>query len=126
MGPTGMETTLQLLERSLTQDGSISQAGTPQNQAFTALETSFPNLTPMNGNQKEIAQIYSLNTIYFSLNGTAWRIRTGWAGSTDPCVEPLWFGVRCATGKVVELNLAANDLFGMLPSEIQGLSNLGK
>jgi Leucine-rich repeat (LRR) protein len=122
-----METTQQFLERTLSTNGTLTQVGTPQNQAFTALQASFPNLTPMSGNQVEIAQIYALNTMYFSLNGTAWRMRTGWAGATDPCVEPIWFGVRCdASGMVIELDLTANDLMGPLPSEIQGLSNLGK
>jgi hypothetical protein len=120
-----METTLQFLERSLSTNGTISQLGTPQNLAFMALETSFPNLTPMNGNQREIAQIYALNTLYFSLNGTSWRMRTGWTGPTDPCADPTWFGVRCNAGTVVDLVLPSNDLMGTLPSEIQGLSSLG-
>jgi hypothetical protein len=128
--PTLIETTLRFLERSFQlEDGIVSQAGTYQNMAYTSLMTNFPNLTPMNGNQMEIVQIFSLNCLYYSLNGTKWRTRTGWTGPEEPCStvnEIIWYGVSCTTGDVTKIDLSENDLLGAIPSELKGLSNLGR
>jgi hypothetical protein len=107
-------------------NGSIAQSGTAQNLAYTILETNFPDLTPLNGKQMDILQIYTLNTIYYSLNGTEWKERTGWTGPTEPCTEPVWVGVQCKDGIVIELDLSSNDLFGSIPAEIQKLTGLRK
>jgi hypothetical protein len=127
--PTPIETTLRFLERSLQlDDGIISQSGTYQNMAYTTLMANFPNFTPMNGNQMEIIQIFALNTIYYSLNGTKWRTRTGWTGPMEPCggtTNEVWYGVTCSTGSVTKIDLSENDLLGDIPSEIKGLSSLG-
>ena len=132
--PVGMETVEEFLTRTLTDDGSIQISGTPQNLAFTSLTTNFPSLDPNNGqnDQTQITQIYAFNTIYFSTDGPNWRNRDGWAGSSDPCFQPTWHGVMCnsplegSVATAVELNLAANDLMGPLPSELRGLTSLRK
>jgi hypothetical protein len=123
-----MEDTLQFLVRSLQLDasGAISQPGTPANQAYTDLETNFPDVTPMNGKQTEVLQIFVLNVLFYSTNGTKWKDRAGWTtGPNDPCTD--WFGVICNDdGIVTELQLSSNDLLGTIPSELPGLSQLGK
>jgi hypothetical protein len=124
--PTPTENLIQFLTRTLTTDGSLGTSGTPQNDALLSLQTNFPDLVPTNGDDDrlQISQIYSLNTLYFSTNGTSWKNSNNWASATFPCDSP-WFGVTCNGKTVVSLNLTDNDLLGPLPSEIQGLSNLG-
>jgi hypothetical protein len=124
--PIGNESTAEFLTRTLTTDGSHLVPGTPQNDALVELETNFPDLTPASS-QVEILQTYALNTIYFSTNGTGWRVRTGWTGPTPVCADETWYGVFCdSDGLVTNLTLLDNDLLGQLPSEIAGLANLGK
>ena len=120
------ETRKEFLERTLSADGVIDVVGSAQNQAYVALELNFPNLEPNNGDQQKIAEIYALNTLYYALNGTEWKERSGWASAMDVC-DGSWEGVVCNDEGVVSmLNLTDNDLMGTLPSEIKGLSGLGK
>ncbi len=66
-----------------------------------------------------------LTTLHRVANGSAWRVRTGWA--TDAPLRE-WHGVEVdsATGRVVALSLPANDLRGPLPPELGGLERLTK
>lgn len=131
------ETVESFLNRTLTTDGSMQIEGTPQFKALQALTRSFPNLDPTNGtaSKTEITQVYSLNTLFFSTNGTDWINRTGWGEQTLPCgteQDAPWAGVTCETvgiggiAEVAEINLSSNDMFGELPSEVRGLTSLGK
>ena len=132
--PVGFETVEQFLTRTLTDDGSLQTAGTPQNQALVSLITNFPTLDPNLGanDQTQITQVYALNTIYFSTDGPNWSNRDGWTGAIDPCTVPTWQGIVCdspldeSVAEVTVLDLGDNDLLGVLPSEIRGLSSLCK
>jgi hypothetical protein len=126
--PTPVESTQQFLERSLRLEmNTLTQSGTYQNMAYTSLIESFPDLTTMAGDQVELLQIFALNAIYYSLNGTEWKTRTSWAtGPNKPCIDPTWYGITCnADDLIVKLDLSDNDLLGSLPSEMSGLTNLG-
>jgi hypothetical protein len=117
----------EFLTATLTDGGELTTAGTPQNQALVSLQANFPDLDPSQGEeaQTEILQIYALNTLYFSTNGTSsWADKTGWTGP-DPVCTP-WFGVSCSdTGTLVlGVDLTDNDLVGELTSEIRGLASL--
>ncbi len=123
----------ELLFQALTDDGSLTTPGTPQNLAFTTLSTSNPELNPNNAaDQVQIIQRYSLNTLYFSTTGEEWANNQLWTTSNPLCgedVETSWHGVVCDEGgqQLVErLSLAGNDLVGQLPSELRGLSLLSK
>lgn len=123
------ESVEEFLARTLTDDGSLQTTGTPQNDALLALDTQFPDLSPSNGttDQLQITQIYSLLTLFYSTNGNGWASRAGWESVTLPCNDAPWFGVLCADNvTVTELNLTSNDLLGTIPSEIRGLSTLGR
>jgi hypothetical protein len=126
MPPTGNSSLEAFLASTLTDGGELTTAGTPQNQALVSLQTNFPDLDPNEGEaaQTEILQVFSLNTLYFSTNGTtSWADKTGWTGP-DPVCTP-WFGVTCdSSGLVTAVDLTSNDLVGELTSEIRGLANL--
>lgn len=123
----------QFLFQSLTDDGSLTTPGTPQNRAFTTLGSTNPELDPNNpDDQVAITQRYVLNTFYYATNGEGWADNQLWATASPICgedIESSWHGVVCDEGgqQLVErLSLAGNDLMGQLPSELRGLSTLSK
>jgi hypothetical protein len=108
---------------ALTDDESINVEGTAQNLAYNKVTELFPDLA-VPGDEEEIQTIYALNTLFYATNGSSWRVRDGWTGP-DPVCAP-WYGVTCDDdGKVIQISLSDNDLFGELPSEIRGLKSLG-
>lgn len=102
---------------------------TPQNQSYANLIENFPALT-LPANEIDITQIYCLNTIYYSTNGSGWIFSDGWTTNIPPCGagDPVlvWYGLACSGDLVTGLALQSNDLLGTLPSEIGGLAALGK
>ena len=123
------ETVEQFLTRTLTDDGSLLTAGTPQNDAYTYFTTSYPAIDTVGSDEVRlfVSTVYSLSTIYFSTGGGNWRDRTGWVGPTPPCGvqgSPSWTGVSCTGAVLDSLSLPENDLLGPLPSEIRGLPTL--
>lgn len=128
LAPTPMETLKQYLERTLTITGEIDAAGSPQNEAFVKIESTYPDLLPdAPETRTRIAQMYGLNTMYYALNGPDWKLRDDWASDVDFCGDSAWYGVECNDDQIVlRLNLTENDLMGNLPSEIKGLSGLSK
>jgi hypothetical protein len=123
---------LNFLETTLTTDGSLASSGSPQNKAFLQLQSTNPELNPTSvADQGTIIQKYVLNTLYYSTNlvGLTWTLEDLWTTAAPVCGpnDSNWFGVECdQNGDVISLNLAANSLEGTLPSELQGLSTLGK
>lgn len=64
----------------------------------------------------------ALAALYVSTNGDNWTRSTGWLTDCDVCD---WEGVSCsAQGRVISLNLGGNNLDGVLPAEIGGLTNI--
>jgi hypothetical protein len=136
--PAGVNGTFESVEEflfeTLSDDGSLTQEGTPQNQALTALldVTEEGGLDPNDPtDQREITQRYSLNTLYFATGGANWAGNDLWTTSALPCGEEggegPWLGIQCdtTTRSVVEfVSLPGNDLLGSIPSEIRGLSGL--
>jgi hypothetical protein len=114
----------------LTDDGSLTEIGTPQNQAFVVLSTTNPELNPSDPtDQIEITRKYALNTLYFATDGTNWIDNNLWATADPPCggdATNTWFGLICDTSGLVHILLGKNDLFGQLPSEIRALNNLSE
>ncbi len=66
----------------------------------------------------------ALIAIYDSTGGPGWGNSTNWLGG--PGTECTWFGVACSGGdaNVIELHLGGNNLNGVLPPEIQDLTEL--
>lgn len=125
----------------LSTDGSLDIAGSPQNDALMAIINSTLELDPtFSEDRLEILQRYALNTLYFSTNGDSWNNNYLWTSASHPCgstgnanntdtvteSQDAWYGVLCDSNKEVveKLSLESNDLRGILPSEIQGLSGL--
>lgn len=68
-------------------------------------------------------QRQALLDLYHNLQGTSWRNKENWC-SDRPIGE--WFGIRVSatTGYVVDINLASNNLRGILPASLSQLKRL--
>lgn len=124
--PTTPFTLETFLFQTLTDNGELTATGTPQNNAFLRLQENNPELDPNDPvDQIEISQKYALITLYFSTSGGFWANKTEWLTASPSCD---WFGVECDEtdgARILDLNLTENDLFGLLPSELRGLRDLG-
>ena len=64
--------------------------------------------------QVPAADITALENLYNSLNGGDWTSSANWL-TGDPCSD-AWHGITC-TGSVIEnIDLASNNVFGIIPS----------
>ena len=68
------------------------------------------------------AQCEGLVTFYESTNGDNWTNNTGWKQTNTPC---SWYGIACANGEVVTINLNTNNLSGTIPN-LSALTNLSR
>ena len=117
---------------NITTDGALNVAGSFQNNALKALETSNPDLDPTNpADQNEIISRYGLNTLYFATQGANWTNATGWTTARNPCTT--WHGVVCNEGVIEGLVLPGNNLandvklpieFAGIPSEVSAITSL--
>jgi hypothetical protein len=117
------------LTETLTDDGSLVEPGTSQNLAFKKLLATNPGLDPSQPNdQLEIIQRYVLNAVYYAGSGDQWTVNDGWTTASNVC-DPggslSWSGITCDEDMhVISIELGENNVFGTIPSEIQGLSML--
>ena len=120
------------LTETITDDGSLQKAGTPQNSALTQLLQTNPDLDPtVVADQREITQRYALNTFYYATEGPNWKVSTLWTTADPPCNGVSnWVGITCDTdtdeNTVTGFVLRENLMRGTIPSEIRGLSGLRK
>lgn len=63
----------------------------------------------------------ALVAFYDSTNGSEWWDQRGWLSEAPVCE---WYGVACASGRVVSLTMNWNNLSGELPAELAHLSKL--
>ena len=63
----------------------------------------------------------ALVDLYNSTNGSSWTNNTNWLTS-----QPVstWYGITVTNGRVTEIDLDANNVVGVLPSEIGDLDSL--
>lgn len=71
-------------------------------------------------------ELRALLALYDSTGGDQWKINAGWkdgkAGTNcDPCT---WFGIGCANGKILSINLPSNNLRGQIPHSLENLRSL--
>eukprot|EP00977_Amphora_coffeiformis_P014950 scaffold4269_cov168-Amphora_coffeaeformis.AAC.1 len=123
------ETVVEFITRTLTDDGSLTTVGTPQNLALGYFTSNYPAITQVNSEtvQELVSTAYSLAVLYYSTRGDEWRDNTSWVGSAPPCGiqgSAPWFGITCTSSVVESLTLPENDLVGQLPSELRGLTGL--
>jgi hypothetical protein len=122
----------EFLFETLSDDGSITVPGSPQNLAYESLKTTNPELDPNDPtDQIEITQRYALNSFYFSTDGENWINRESWTTDLHPCGgdgSNTWHGIDCDDDRqnVEQVSLPNNDLFGQLQSEIRGLGTLSE
>ena len=101
--------------------------------SFEATNTVVSNLTlqrrvielevtnPNNGCNVSNIEKEALIALYRSTNGSDWSNQTNWLTDAPVCD---WYGVTVEDGKVVQLNLANNQLEGTLPDSISQLKDL--
>ena len=77
-----------------------------------------------NGEESANLDYFTLVEFFSATNGDAWTNNSGWLSGCNICE---WYGVTCnTTGEVSQLNLAYNNLTGILPASLTKLSKLGK
>lgn len=138
---------LQSSRPAILNQGQFANADSYQSKAKQA---AVDNLANVAGYQKfQVRQYYVLACLFFATNSVGnprynaemsdepppeWADTTGWLTESNYC---LWFGIQCFNGqeqdqdvqneqeanlKVVEINLAQNELSGVFPNEIALLS----
>ena len=58
----------------------------------------------------------AMEALYLATNGQYWVNNTGWMKG-DPCND-LWNGLYCVSGRVLEIDLAYNNMSGPLPAKL--------
>lgn len=73
----------------------------------------------------------ALITLYNATNGDGWQNNSGWKGNNDEAdgfseigSEDTWYGINVRDDRVVEIELADNNLNGDIPVALVDLSNL--
>jgi hypothetical protein len=102
---------------------SILAKGSPQNQAFTWLGK---NASSTMQQQDRILQRYALAALYYSTDGPNWLNNRGWLSDDDECTwfSSLAWPPSCSNGVYTNLNLAWNNLGGIIPPEMMLLTGL--
>jgi Leucine-rich repeat (LRR) protein/ABC-type glycerol-3-phosphate transport system substrate-binding protein len=68
-----------------------------------------------------VAECNALAALYNSTDGANWGNNTGWLQTDTPC---SWFRVSCVDGHVTQLRMDWNNLSGIIPNQLDSLSNL--
>jgi hypothetical protein len=66
----------------------------------------------------------ALVALYESTDGENWDENSNWLGDSPCNSAASWFGVSCQGGRVIEINLAENNLVGQLPDDLGNLGQL--
>lgn len=112
-----------LVSQSFDNGTALSDAGSPQSQAFEWLLTD-PRLEEYSADR--LIQRYSMATFYYSTGGDSWEENTLWLSEENECT---WFSRSssfpvCASNEIVTLELDFNNLEGTIPAEMALLSKL--
>ena len=65
------------------------------------------------------AECNALLSLFSATNGSGWTNKSNWLQTNTPC---SWFGVTCANGRVLRLDLPNNKLSGTLPPTVDAFS----
>ncbi len=74
-----------------------------------------------NVTQIPTAECEALRDLYDFTNGSNWTNKSNWLQTDTPC---SWFGVTCANGRLLRLDLPNNQLDGTLPSTVDAFANM--
>lgn len=100
---------------------SLKTATTAQHAALCWIIHTDPQKTAA-GN-RHMLQRYALAVLYAATQGDAsWTKKTNWLSVKSECA---WFGVKCdVRGRVTRLEMAFNNMVGLLPRDIKLLADL--
>ena len=113
---------LQLELRELRLDGTKLCA--PQDTEFRAWLRTIPARSAASCEDLDLDTLRALFALFNNTNGLEWNDRTNW--NSDAPLDD-WYGITVdERGRIIELNLANNNLSGSLPAELAALSNLKK
>jgi len=65
------------------------------------------------------AECNALQDLFAATNGSNWTNKNNWLQTNTPCT---WFGVTCANGRVLRLDLPNNKLSGTLPPTVDAFA----
>jgi Leucine-rich repeat (LRR) protein len=97
--------------RALSSPNECQKCTSPKAAPFYGSRTCDPVLT-----EREI-----LVKLYDATNGAEWKISKNWNSNADICD---WHGIGCKEGRVILVNLGANNLSGTPPPELFQLPKL--
>lgn len=70
----------------------------------------------------ELRERFALGLLYFSANGSLWFFNSGWMFGSNHC---LWAYIFCnVNGSIRSVDLTANGVSGILPTQLRYLENL--
>jgi len=118
-GGQSREDYLMAILSQLTDSNILENRLTPQGKAFEYMALFDEYLaSPCD---KNIAQRYSLITLYYSTKGDNWKNKARWLTGENEC---NWDGVDCTNQLVTHLDLEINNLDGIIPEEVLTLNRL--
>lgn len=88
---------------------------------FVRCESMVGTTEPQDATDPSQIVVAALESFYDEANGFNWLIDTNWKTTMDVCD---WYGIVCENGKVVELNLDDNNIYGSISSSIGLLTDL--
>jgi len=94
----------------------------PRNMALLSMADTTLSFNTSAETTPNLLERFALTTLYFSTNGNDWYYTSLWLSRTIHCA---WHGINCdGVGRVIDIDLNVNNLFGSLPSELALLTDL--
>jgi len=107
---------------SLSGSAALELKSSPQHKAMCWIILDDPRSLG-SGSSKKLRQRYSAAVLYYATGGSGWKRKDTWLTKSHECT---WTGITCSwpDHNIVGIDLAYNNLTGVLPREIGALSYL--
>lgn len=104
--------------------GTANPSGRAVSSPNECLSCPSPKAAPFYGSRScepVLSEKEILVKLYDACNGAEWKVSRNWNSNTDICD---WHGIGCKDGKIILINLGANNLSGTPPPELFDLPML--